>query len=70
MKREVPLVLTFIMTLLRCGFELLDPMIKYEIAPGKTLFSRVSYSITFMYAMGLLMGLINLSRIHGNTIKR
>jgi hypothetical protein len=70
LKREVPLVLTFIMTLLRCGFELLDPMIKYEIAPGKTLFSRVSYSITFMYAMGLLMGLINLSRIHGNTIKR
>ncbi len=70
MKREVPLVLTFIMTLLRCGFELLDPMINYEIAPGKTLFSRISYSITFMYAMGLFIGLVNLSRVHGNTIKR
>ncbi len=70
MKREVPLVITFIMALLRFGFEMLQPMLTYEIAPDITLFSRISFSITFMYCMGLFMGLINLTRVHGNTIKR
>lgn len=70
MKREVPLVVTFIMTVLRFGFEMFNPMLTYEIAPGVRLFSRISFSITFMYCMGLFMGLINLTRVHGNTIKR
>lgn len=70
MKREVPLVLTFVMTLLRFGFEMLNPMLTYEISEGVRLFSRISFSVTFMYCMGLFMGLINLTRVHGNTIRR
>jgi len=70
LKREVPLVLTFVMTLLRFGFEMLNPMLTYEISEGVRLFSRISFSVTFMYCMGLFMGLINLTRVHGNTIRR
>ncbi len=58
------------MTVLRFGFEMFNPMLTYEIAPGVRLFYRISFSITFMYCMGLFMGLINLTRVHGNTIKR
>lgn len=70
MKREVPLVLTFLMTLLRFLFEMINPLLNYEISEGVRLFSRISFSVTFMYCMGLFMGLINLTRVHGNTIKR
>jgi hypothetical protein len=58
------------MTLLRFGFEMLNPMLTYEISEGVRLFSRISFSVTFMYCMGLFMGLINLTRVHGNTIRR
>ena len=70
MKREVPMVLTFIFAIIRCGFELIEPMLSWELAPGKTVFSRLSFSITFMTVMGLFMGLINLTRLHVNTIRR
>jgi len=69
LKREVPIVLTFLMTLLRFCFEMLEPMLNYQIYEGVTLFSRISFSVTFMYCMGLFMGLINLTRVHGNTIR-
>ncbi len=45
-------------------------MLTYEISEGVRLFSRISFSVTFMYCMGLFMGLINLTRVHGNTIRR
>lgn len=55
------MVLTLIFAIVRCGFELIEPMLSWELAPGKTVFSRLSFSITFMTVMGLLMGLINLT---------
>jgi len=70
LKREVPMVLALVFAIIRIGFELLQPMIAWEFAPGKTVFSRLSFSLTFMSVMGLLMGLINLSRQHINTIRR
>lgn len=70
MRREVPIILTFVFTLVRFLFEVVQYLARYEIAPGKTLFSRVSFSITFLYAVGLFIGLLNLTRIHATNIRR
>lgn len=70
MKREIPIIVTLIFTLTRFGFEMFDKLAKYEIAPGKLLFTRVSNSITFLYYVGLFLGLINLTLVHTHNIKR
>lgn len=70
MRREIPLIITLLVAVLRFLFETVDKLAKMEIAPDKLLFTRVSYSITFLYAMGLLIGFINLTRVHVNNIRR
>lgn len=70
MRREIPLIITTIMTIMRFLFETVNQLATYEIAKDKLLFTRMAYSITFLYAMGLFIGFINLTRVHANNIKR
>jgi len=70
LRREVPFILMIVFAILRALTECILYFDQYKLASGDLLRSMISYGITYMGLAAMLMGMLNVSRVHYNIIRR
>lgn len=70
MKKEIPFIISLLFAAWRFGLESLDYLYNYKLASGDLLRNASAYAMTFMVCGSILLGFLNLVRIHGNNIRR
>ncbi len=70
MRKELPFALMLIFAFVRIGLEALYSLNVFKLGTGEKLLDAFGYSIAYMGYAALLMGALNLSRVHVNTLRR
>lgn len=70
MKKEIPFIISVLFAIWRFGLEATDKLYNYKLASGDLLRNASTYAITFLQCGAVLLGALNLFRIHGNNIRR
>lgn len=69
MKKEIPFILTVLFAATRFCLEALDAAYNYTLPSGDKLVNALAYAMSFMTCGAMLLGALNLFRIHGNNIR-
>ncbi len=70
MRKEIPFIISLLFAAWRFSLESFDYLYNYKLASGDLLRNASAYAMTFLACGAVLLGFLNLIRIHGNNIRR